>query len=372
MHAASDTATDLAGGRLTVDLGALAANWRSVAERVGPKVEASAVIKADGYGLGIVAVARALAAAGCRTFFVAVASEGIAVRAAVPDAVIYVLAGLLPGTAAAHAAHDLRPVLSSRAEVDEWAAAKRAGMPTNSAIHIDTGMNRLGLSMDEANALAADRDLVAAVSPSLLMSHLACSDEPEHPMNRTQVERFRSVRALFPGIPASLANSGGVLLGPDWHFDMVRPGIALYGGDIVAGVRTPMRPVVTLEGRVLLVRDAKVGETAGYGATRTFDRPTRLAVLGLGYADGFHRITGRAGSGSARAFIRGSSAPFAGRVSMDLITIDVTDIPGVARGDWAELFGPNLPIDEAASHAGTIGYEFLTGLGRRYPRRYVV
>lgn len=371
MHAASDPATDLAGGRLTVDLRTLADNWRSIAARVGPAVEASAVVKADGYGLGIVPVSRALAGAGCLTFFVAVASEGIAVRETVPDAVIYVLAGLLPGTAAGYAAHDLRPVLSSPAEITEWAAAKRTGIPTAAAIHIDTGMNRLGLSMDDAKTLAADRELVATIAPALVMSHLACSDEPDHPMNRAQVERFATVRTLFPGIPGSLANSGGILLGPDWHADMVRPGIALYGGAISAGVAPPTRPVVTLEGRVLLVRDAKPGETAGYGATRTFDRPTRLAVLGVGYADGFHRITGRAGSGSARAFIRGGFAPFAGRVSMDLITIDVTDIPGVARGDWAELFGPNLPVDEAASHAGTIGYEFLTGLGHRYPRRYV-
>lgn len=363
--------TDLAGGRLTIDLGALAANWRALIDRVGPSVGVSAVIKADGYGLGGPIVAATLARAGCRTFFVALPDEGIAVRAAAPDAAIYVLGGLLPGTAGTFASHDLRPVLNAPAEIEEWTAARRGGVTTQAAVHIDTGMNRLGLTAAEAATLAADKARVAGLGLALVMSHLACSDEPDHAMNATQRDRFREARALFPGIPASLANSGGIFLGPDWHFDMVRPGIALYGGDIIAGVPPPSQPVVTLEARVLQVRQANVGETAGYGATRRFDRPTTLAVVGVGYADGFHRITGRANTGAAHAYIRGGMAPFAGRVSMDLLTLDVTDIPGVQAGDWAELFGPHIRVDEAASHAGTLGYEFLTGLGKRYPRRYV-
>lgn len=372
MHGTRKTAElDIAGARLTVDLAALAANWRALRERTGPSVEVSAVVKADGYGLGDTEVAAALGRAGCRTFFVALPAEGISVRRAAPDATIYVLSGPPSGSAATFAEYDLRPVLNSTAQIAEWTAARRGGIRTPAAIHIDTGMNRLGLTREEAEALAASPSAAPDIGLALVMSHLACSDEPEHAMNRTQMERFRAIRALFPGIPASLANSGGILLGPEWHFDMVRPGIALYGGDIVAGTPPPSQVVVTLEARVLQVRDAKVGETIGYGATRTVDRPMRLAIVGLGYADGFHRITGRAGSGAAHAFIRGGMAPFAGRVSMDLLTLDVTDIPGVAVDDWAEMFGPHIRVDEAASHAGTIGYEFLTGLGKRYPRSYV-
>jgi alanine racemase len=358
-----------AGGRLRIDLGALAANWRSLAARTGPAVETAAVVKADGYGLGIEPVARALAAAGCRTFFVALPGEGIGVRNAVPSSVIYILAGLLPGAAPLYRDHDLRPVLGSPPEVSEWAAAKRQGLPTQAAVHVDTGMNRLGLSFAEARKLATDAAALSAVAPALVMSHLACSDEPTNPENINQLNRFGEVVGLFPGVPASLANSGGVLLGADYHFQMVRPGIALYGGEVVAGVPNPMRPVVTLEARVLMVRRASAGEAVGYGGTRALKRPSLLAVVGVGYADGYHRRTGTP-ENPARVFVGGRFAPIAGRVSMDLITIDVTDVPGVARGDWVELFGANVPVDEAAAHAGTIGYEFLTGLGRRYHRTY--
>ena len=191
-------------------------------------------------------------------------------------------------------------------------------------------------------------------------------------MNRRQLALFREVRAEFRDLPASLANSAGVFLGPDYHFDLVRPGIALYGAVAVNGVTNPMRPVVTAEARVLSVRDAEEGETVGYGATKSLRESARLATLSVGYADGYHRLAGTTDEHpGAWAWVRGQRAPLVGRVSMDLITIDVTQIPGVVRGDWVELFGRHIPVDEVARHAGTIGYELLTGLGRRYVRRYV-
>lgn len=358
----------LAGGRLTIDLAALAANWRALAGRAAP-ARAGAVIKGDGYGIGDEAAARALAVAGCETFFVALPEEGFAVRKAVPQADIYVLDGLLPGSAAALAAARLRPILGSLAEIEEWAAFASGG-DAASAIHVDTGMNRLGLTLDEARALAGRTDLLAAIRPALLVSHLAAADTPGHPLNARQLARFHEARALFPGMPASLANSAGIALGPDYHFDLVRPGVALYGaapGETIA----PLETVVTLETRILQVREVPPGDTVGYGAARTLSRPSRIAIAGTGYADGYHRQAGsHDGRPGAEGVLHGRRVPIAGRVSMDLTAFDVTDVPGAMRGDWIELFGPNMPIDEVAAHAGTIAYELLTGLGRRYARRY--
>ena len=359
----------LAGGRLTIDLAALAENWRTLAERAGSAATA-AVVKGDGYGIGIGPAAEALAEAGCHTFFVALPEEGLRVREAVRDAAIYVLDGLLPGAAEAYAAADLRPVLGSFPEIEEWAAFRAKGGETGAALHVDTGMNRLGLAPAEARKLAERRELAGGLGLTLVMSHLAAADTPEHPLNRKQLTAFRAVRSLFPDLPASLANSAGIFLGRDYHFYLVRPGIALYGAAPGEGL-SPLRPVVTLEARILMVREGKRGETVGYGATETLTRPARIAVVGVGYADGYHR---RAGSSDrrrgARARLHGQDAPIVGRVSMDLIALDVTDISGAERGDWVELFGPNVPVDEVADHADTIGYELLTGLGRRYARRY--
>lgn len=360
----------MAGARLTIDLAALAANW-SLLARHAAAAETAGVVKADAYGIGLEPAARALAAAGCRTFFVAMPAEGVRLRAALPQAVIYVLAGLVEGSAAAFAAHDLRPVLNTPAELEEWAGLRDRGVRNGCAIHIDTGMNRLGLSLHEALALSRDPALLAAVAPSLVMSHLACSDTPEHPLNLRQLALFREIRAEFPDIPASLANSAGVFLGEEYHFDLIRPGIALYGVGPVAGVANPMRPVVTAEARVLAIREAEAGETVGYGATETLIRPSRIAILAAGYADGYHRLAGSSDQRKgAHVMIRGEMAPIVGRVSMDLMAVDVTGLPRAMRGDWAELFGANLPIDDVAARAGTIGYELLTGLGRRYARTY--
>jgi alanine racemase len=355
--------------RLTIDLAALVRNWRELAARV--QTETSAVLKADAYGIGLEPAGRALAAAGCRTFFVAVPDEGLRLRKAAPGAVIYILAGIIPGSADTLIAADLRPVLNSLADVDEWAAARPTG-GTAAALHVDTGMNRLGLSLAEARTLAVDKSKVDRLGLALVMSHLVISEVPGHPLNRQQLDAFRAVRALFPNVPASLANSAGIYLGPGFHFDLVRPGIALYGATPGPEVPAPMHVVVTAEARVLAIRDAAAGETVGYGATVQLRRPTRIAVLAVGYADGYHRITSSSDPRkAAHVRIRGETAPLLGRVSMDLIAVDVTDIKDAARGDWAELFGPNVPVDEAAAHARTVGYEFLTGLGHRYERRYI-
>ena len=361
----------LAGGRLTIDLSALAENWRTLAERASGAATA-AVVKGDGYGMGLEPTVGALAAAGCDTFFVALPEEGLRLRAVLRDATVYVLDGLMEGAAATYAGADLRPVLSSPPEVKEWAAFRRANPAAQAALHVDTGMNRMGLGLAEARSLLADASLAESLGLALLISHLACADTPDHPLNGRQLATFREVRAMLPGIPASLANSAGILLGPDYHFDLVRPGIALYGGIAVDGITNPMRPVATLEARILQVRNAAPSETVGYGATEALDRPSRLAILAAGYADGYPRHAGSSDDRpGARVFLHDRPAPLVGRISMDLTTIDVTEVAGARRGDWVELFGPNVPVDEVAEHAGTIGYELLTSLGPRYHRRYV-
>jgi alanine racemase len=352
---------------LTIDLAALVANWRTLAARAAP-AECAAVVKADAYGIGIEPAVAALAAAGCRTFFVALPEEGRRARDAAPGAAIYVLDGFLPGWESAFRAAALRPVLNSFGSLEAW-AERCAGMP--SALQVDTGMNRLGLSLREVLELARRPDLLARLAPALLLSHLACADEPEHPMNLSQLALFREVRREFPQLPASLANSAGIHLGADYYFDLVRPGIALYGAAFSRN-HPPLSPVVTAKARIVQLRDAAAGEAVGYGATQHLESDARIAILSAGYADGYHRLAGASDERpGASAFVRGHAVPIVGRVSMDLIAVDVTGIVGIVEGDWVELFGPNIPIDDVAEAAGTIGYEFLTGLSRRAERRYL-
>jgi alanine racemase len=361
-----------AAGVLTIDLEAVVANWRELAQRSEP-AQCAAVVKADAYGLGLEPIARALANAGCRTFFVAQLAEGRALRAAVGHADIYVLNGLAPGTAEACARSDLRPVIGSPAEFDEWARFRaQSGFSGFAALHVDTGINRLGLTPEEASALAA-RGAAARHGIVLLMSHFACAEEPGHPLNAKQMAEFRDVRALFPTISASLANSSGIFLGPDALHEIVRPGVALYGANPTPGHINLMRPVVRLDGRIIQVRDVAEGESVGYGGTWTARRATRLAVVSIGYADGFLRAASVSDlHPGAEAIVSGRRCPLAGRVSMDLLAVDVTDVPGDGpeRGDWATLLGDEIGVDELASHAGTIAYEVLTSLGRRYRRIY--
>jgi alanine racemase len=367
-----------AGGRLTIDLGALAANWRFLRDRA-QGAECAAVIKADAYGIGLEPAALALADAGCRTFFVAHLSEAARARETLPEATIYVLNGLPPGTASAYARSNLRPILGSREEIEEWAAFCRAhGSRLPAALHVDTGMNRLGLRPDEALALKDDTRL-SAFEPTLLMSHFVSSEIPDDLVNARQVAAFQAVRDAFPGIPASLCNSSGILLGGRPHFDLVRPGYALYGGNPTPDRQNPMQPVVRLEARIIQVREAKEGETVGYNGQWTARGPRRLATLSIGYADGYPRSASAteaklaSGMPAGEAIVAGRHCPFAGRVSMDLLSIDVTDVPeGAAkRGEFATLIGDDLTLDEVGARAGTIGYEILTSLGRRYARSYI-
>ena len=369
-----DETDHLAGGRLTIDLAALAANWRSLAARSGPS-ECAGIVKGDGYGIGLEAATGTLADAGCRTFFAATIAEGLRAKAVVPEAAVYVLNGFPPGAAALVADAGLRPVLGSLEEVEDWAALGRSrGRPLPAALHVDTGMNRLGLARDVATSVAADPELRRHLGLTLLMSHLACADTPDHPLNARQFEAFQAARALFPGVPASLANSAATLALPATHFDLVRPGIAVYGGQAVSKRDNPMRPVAVLEGRIIKIREAGAGESVGYGAAETLSRPSRLAVVGIGYADGFPRAAGSSdATGGAAGWLAGHRVPLVGRVSMDLLVYDVTDVPpGAARrGDWIELFGDHVPVDDVAARAGTIGYEVLTHLGSRFSRDYV-
>ena len=359
---------------LTIDLGALVANWRRLRE-MSQKAECAAVVKADAYGLGMEQTASVLSRAGCRTFFVATIAEAVSLRGILPDATIYVLGGLLAGTAPLFERHNLRPVLNSETEVREWAdycAASGQALPA--AIHIDSGMNRLGLSASEVEALASVASLWKMFELSLIMSHLACSDEAGHPKNERQRKIFDALRAKLPDAPASLANSAGILLGKQHHYDMVRPGIAIYGGRPQQTGDNPFLPAVTLFGRILQVRDVVTGETVGYGATRTLNRPTRIAVVAVGYADGiFRALSTQDDKEGLSVFIGSYAAPILGRVSMDLITVDVTAIPeSVARrGEWVELIGPNVTAQDMAHYAGTIDYEILTNLGTRALRRYI-
>jgi alanine racemase len=359
---------------LTIDLDALAANYRALRDLAAP-AECAAVVKADAYGLGMAQAAPALARAGCKTFFVATLAEAKALRALLPDTAIYVLSGLMPGTAELYRAHHLRPVLNSADEIEEWSSVCAAhGERLPCAVHIDSGMNRLGLSADEVDRVAEARDLWRVMTLSLVMSHLACADEPDHPKSETQRSLFDALRARLPDALASLANSAGILLGPDFAYDLVRPGIALYGGHPRRHGKNPFRPVVHLKGRILQVRDVAPGQTVGYGATRTLDRASRVAVVSVGYADGFFRsLSAGDGEDGLAAYLGPHAAPILGRVSMDLITIDVSLVPEELsrRGAWVELIGPNVPAHEFAARAGTIDYEVLTNLGRRALRRYV-
>jgi alanine racemase len=342
---------------LDVDLGAVVANWRILCSRhrSGP---VAGVVKADGYGLGARPVAAALYEAGCRHFFVAYLSEALGIRDVVPGAMLAVLSGLIPGTEANYLEHKLTPVLGSLDEIDRWRG--------EAILHIDTGMSRLGLSEPEMSVLAQDHSRLDGVTIRYVMSHLVSSEVPGDPVNAWQQQRFAAARAMLPPAPSSLANSSGMFLGPDFGSDLARPGAALYGINPTPGRPNPMQPVVRLSVRVLSVRQVPDGTSVGYNATWATARPSRIATAALGYADGFHRSL----SGRGRACFDGTPVPLVGRVSMDLTTFDVTDLPAVQPGCWLEVLGPHLSPDDVAEVAGTNGYEVLTSLGQRFHRVY--
>jgi alanine racemase len=353
-----------AGAVLTVDLDAVADNWRLLAARAAPHADCAAMVKADAYGLGAEAVGPALARAGAKVFFVATLDEGIRLRR-VLDREIAVLEGTRPGTEGEHRAHRLTPVLNSLDQLARWQSSGGG----RAVLHLDTGMSRLGLAESEVATLAAEPGRLAGVELAWVMSHLVSGEVQHDPDNPAQLQRFRDGLACLPRAKASLANSAGIFLGPAYHFDLVRPGAALYGLAPVEHAPNPMRTTVRLEAEILTVRDIPAGRSVGYNAQWRANRPTRIATVGVGYADGYLRsLTNR-----GRGYIAGRPIPLVGRVSMDLVTFDVTDLPEAESrpGAPVTLMGPELPPDALGALAGTNGYQMLTGLSRRYVRRYL-
>jgi alanine racemase len=354
---------------LTVDLDAIAANYRTLRAQLMPGTACAGVVKADAYGLGARYVVPALAAAGCSEFFVAHLGEAAAIRDVVPEgATVYVLNGLLVGEEYEFVAGGFVPVLNTLEQIDRWAtAARTTGQRLPAVVHVDTGMSRLGLPTGETQALIADPGRLAGLDVRYLMSHLACADEPNEPLNLWQLSEFRVVRAAFPQLRASLANSSGIFLGPEYHFDLARPGCALYGINPLPGRPNPVGAVARLDGKILQIHEVDPPRTVGYGATHRVVGRTRIATVAAGYADGWPRSLSNRGS----AFAGDIRVPVIGRVSMDLTTLDVTAVPHLRPGDTLELMGPHLSVDEVADAAATIGYEILTRLGRRYQRVYL-
>lgn len=359
-----------AGGVLTIDLGAIEANWQMLRKLVTP-AECAAVVKGDAYGCGLEPVATVLQRAGCNTFFVADLFEAKRLRRVVPQATIYVLNGFPPGTGAVFAEHFLSPVIGSLAELAEWELFCDSGRWNGGmALHVDTGMNRLGITPGDAAGIA-QRLQTPNHNIALVMSHFVASEIPDHPMNAKQTQEFRDIRLLFRGVPSSLANSSGIFLGAPAYCDLVRPGVALYGANPTPGKPNPMRPVIELKGRVVQTRNIAAGETVGYGATWRAKRNSRIAIVSLGYADGFPRAASATDDKpGGQALVAGRLCPFAGRVSMDLLAVDVTDVYAVRRGEFITLIGKGNDIDTVAGRAGMISYELMTSLGRRYARRY--
>lgn len=360
------------GGTLTIDLAAIAANWRTLCREIRT-AECAAVVKANGYGLGLEEVGTKLAQAGCKTFFVADLGEARRLRACARDTAIYVLNGFMPEHGASYIDLAARPVINSTTELAEWDAfVAQQNWRGGAALHVDTGMNRLGVPPDEAAALAP-RTQTENHGITLLMSHLACADTPEHPLNAAQIRTFTEIRSLFRGIPASLANSSGIFLGDSAHCDLARPGAALYGVNPTPGRLNPMQGVVEFCGRILQIRHVEKGATVGYGATWTAKRASRVAIAALGYADGVPRAASIGDRAQyAVASIAGQRCPIVGRISMDLIGLDITELPDgvIHRGDMATFIGDGLTIDDLAAVGGTIGYEILTHLGPRCHRVY--
>jgi alanine racemase len=366
--------SERAGALLNIDLRALQNNWKKLAAQA-PTAQCAAAVKADCYGIGLAEPARALAAVGCETFFVALPDEGAQVRKVLPDVDIYVLAGLMPGQAAYYRDHKLQPVLATPTQVQDWrnfCMLNECKLPAG--LHIETGINRLGLTEQQTRDLAEQHATLRAFKLTLVMSHLACGDTPGDSKNDEQRLKFDQLRTLLPDAPASLANSPGSFLGPDFAYDIIRPGIALYGGNPFGDRANPMDAVAHLYAPLLQVRDICAGESVGYGASWMAKRESRIGVLGVGYRDGIPRaLSSPANDGPACVFIAGHYAPIIGRVSMDMITVDLTDVPPefANEGQRVELMGTNVTVDDVARWSGTVPYEILTRLGSRYARLYL-
>ena len=370
---------DLAGGRLTIDLNALVSNWRHLAACAG-EAECAAVIKANAYGCGIEPVVKALWGVGCRTFFVAVPEEALRMKTAAPEATCFVLNGLFATAAPTYIKAGLTPILGSIPEVETWVDFARAeNRPLPCALHMDSGMTRLGMSYGELQNVAGNNDIMRHLDVRLFMTHYACADDIGHEQTARQRKTFLKGAALLTGVPRSAANSAADLQKDGHEFELARPGVALYGGEALNDVPNPMQSVVKLEGRIVQIRHARAGDAVGYGGAEVLTRDSRIAYVSVGYADGYHRGASHMGvpmrnvSEPAQATFNGTRINGIGRISMDLSGFDVTEIPEdqIAAGDWIELFGDTIPVDDVARSAGTIGHEFLTGLGNRYSRTYV-
>jgi alanine racemase len=368
----SDTAV------LTIDLAALTQNYQAM-KTAAKGAQTAAVVKANAYGLGLAPIVQALSAAGCSHYFVALAQEGIELRALLPEAVIYVLNGLPEGAAADFAAHKLRPCLAHPEQISQWQdycqTQAKAALPA--CLFVDTGFNRLGLSPSEVADLADTPEAFEGWELCLIASHLACADTPEHPQNAAQLEAFRFALSVLPDAPASLANSGGVCMGEAYHFDMVRVGTMVYGGSATGRAEDALAPVACLRAPLLQIRQLSAGDSIGYGATFTASREMTLGIVSLGYGDGLSRyFSGKNGAASAaHLLLHGQPMPLVGRISMDSLAVDMTDLPAslraeAKRGDMVEIFGPNNSIDRLAMQGQTISYELLTALGNRYKRIY--
>ncbi|HIB55822.1 MAG TPA: alanine racemase [Alphaproteobacteria bacterium] len=365
---------DRAGAELTIDLAAIRRNYWQLNARLDPDAELGAVVKADAYGLGVSRIAPTLAQAGCKTYFVATLDEGIALRAAVEDATIYVLNGLVANELEDFFIHRLRPVLNTMGQIERWYDKGQVANKTSvsAALHVDTGMNRLGISTQDVGVLASGP--YKYLSPSLLMSHLACAEEVPHPLNRIQLARFSNVlEVLRPnfrnGVAASFANSSGIFLGSDFHFDLVRAGAALFGINPIPSQANCMSEVLNLKAKIMQVRRVDSPMTVGYGAAHRVKESARIATVPVGYADGFIRSLG----GRASAYVGSFCVPVIGRVSMDAITLDVSTVPEdlAQPGAIVDLIGGRRALDDVAGEAGTIGYEMLTRISDRIPRIYL-
>lgn len=360
-----------AGALLSIDLDALCDNWRSLNARLAEGAECAAVVKADAYGLGAERVAPALYRAGCRNFFVAHLNEGIALRPVLPaDASIHILHGPHPGTERECAHHRLTPVLNSLQQLGAWQTlARDLDTILPAILQVDTGMARLGLPPEEFEHLVASTASLQGLALKFVMSHLVSAEDQGNAVNALQLARFRKALARLPGVRGSLANSSGIFLGSDYHFDLVRPGAALYGVAPVAGQPNPMRPVIRLQGKVLQTRGIAAGTPVGYSHTWTAARPSRIATVAVGYADGYLRSLSNRGFASCD----GIPLPLIGNISMDTVIVDITDTPEgrITEGALLDLADPLNGVDSIATRAGTIGYEILTSLGRRYARRYI-
>lgn len=376
--ASSDDGAALTGATLDIDLGAIQRNW-CLFNKTAPNTQMGACVKADAYGLGMAYVAPALAQQGCQHFFVADPQEGVTLRKLLPDVNIYIMDGVFADALDSYTSHRLTPCLKSMTDVDAWCAKALRELPA--ALHVDTGMHRLGISLNDLKAVKDKLD-AADIEPVFLMSHLACADDPAHSQNTAQLAIFQKAQEIFPAMPMSFANSAGVFLGEAYQGDIARPGIGLYGGSPFLKQESPFEAVVSLRGRVLQIQDVPAGDGIGYGASYITPSPSRIAVLGFGYGDGLFRHIGRpnllpvnnAKNDLLRigVFFGEMKAPIVGRLSMDQLTVDVSHIPeSVAlEGAWAEILGKNQTIDDFAKAAGTIGYEVLTSLGYRYHRHY--